>query len=164
MDDLISRQAAIDIFDDYNVSVESGELEAYSRDRKRLCELPSAQPDPKWIPFGQSAENDEDRATDDQIADSGKMIKLKKRTITERLIIANSLIAGAIADSDNKDVSDTNVGDISTEPEIIRCKDCKYSEKWYRDKSRCFLWNEDGIDVFDAGFCNYAKRRTDDGE
>ena len=42
--DTISRQAAIDIFDDYNVSVENGELEAYSRDRKRLCDLPSAQP------------------------------------------------------------------------------------------------------------------------
>lgn len=50
MGDLISRQAAIDIFDDYNVSVENGELEAYSRDRKRLCELPSAQPEPQWIP------------------------------------------------------------------------------------------------------------------
>ena len=42
--DTISRQAAIDIFDDYNISVENGELEAYSRDRKRLCDLPSAQP------------------------------------------------------------------------------------------------------------------------
>ena len=52
MSDLISRQAAIDIFDDYNISVENGELEAYSRDRKRLCELPSAQPmrkKGKWI-------------------------------------------------------------------------------------------------------------------
>lgn len=47
--DTVSRQAAIDIFDDYNVSVENGELEAYSRDRKRLCELPSAQPERKWI-------------------------------------------------------------------------------------------------------------------
>lgn len=46
MSDLIIRQAAIDIFDDYNISVEDGELEAYSRDRKRLCELPSAQPEP----------------------------------------------------------------------------------------------------------------------
>jgi len=45
MDDTISRKAAIDIFDDYNISVENGELEAYSRDRKRLCELPPAQPD-----------------------------------------------------------------------------------------------------------------------
>ena len=43
-DDCISRQSAIDIFDDYNVSVENGELEAYSRDRKRLCDLPSVQP------------------------------------------------------------------------------------------------------------------------
>ena len=43
--DPIDRQAAIDIFDDYNVSVENGDLEAYSRDRKRLCELPSAQLD-----------------------------------------------------------------------------------------------------------------------
>ena len=42
--DTISRQAALDIFDDYNISVENGELEAYSRDRKRLCELPAAQP------------------------------------------------------------------------------------------------------------------------
>ena len=42
--ELIDRQAALDIFDDYNVSVENGELEAYSRDRKRLCELQSVQP------------------------------------------------------------------------------------------------------------------------
>ena len=50
--DLIDRQAALDIFDDYNVSVENGELEAYSRDRKRMCELPPAQPEPHeghWI-------------------------------------------------------------------------------------------------------------------
>jgi hypothetical protein len=49
--DLISRQNALDIFDDYNVSVENGELEAYSRDRKRMCNLPTIQPEPrtgKW--------------------------------------------------------------------------------------------------------------------
>lgn len=50
MDDLISRQAAIDIFDDYNASVENGEFEAYGRDRKRLCNLPSVQSKQKWIP------------------------------------------------------------------------------------------------------------------
>lgn len=47
------------------------------------------------------------------------------------------------------------------QPEIIRCMDCKYSEHWYRDKRRCFLWHETGIDVFEDGYCNYAKRRTD---
>ena len=40
--DTISRQAALDIFDDYNVAVENGQIEAYSRDRKRLCDLPPA--------------------------------------------------------------------------------------------------------------------------
>ena len=43
--ELIDRQQALDIFDDYNVSVENGELEAYSRDRKRLCDLPPIQPE-----------------------------------------------------------------------------------------------------------------------
>lgn len=41
--DTISRRAALDIFDDYNVAVENGQIEAYSRDRKRLCDLPPAQ-------------------------------------------------------------------------------------------------------------------------
>lgn len=58
------------------------------------------------------------------------------------------------------------IGDVmlelpSAQPEIIRCKDCKYCEHWYADKGRCFLWHEDGIDVFEEGFCNYAERRTD---
>ena len=45
--------------------------------------------------------------------------------------------------------------------EIIRCKDCKHSEYWYKNKRRCFLWHEAGIDVFEDGYCNYAERRTD---
>ncbi len=52
-EDAISRRAAIDIFDDYNVSVENGELEAYSRDRKRLCDLPPAQPETTTMILGQ---------------------------------------------------------------------------------------------------------------
>ena len=44
--------------------------------------------------------------------------------------------------------------------EIIRCKDCKHSEHWYRDKRRCFLWHETGIDVFGDGYCNYAERKA----
>lgn len=49
----------------------------------------------------------------------------------------------------------------SAQPEIVRCKDCKYCEHWYADKGRCFLWHEDGISVFEDGFCNYAERRPD---
>ena len=47
----------------------------------------------------------------------------------------------------------------SAQSEIIRCKDCKHSEHWYRDKRRCFLWHETGIDVFEDGYCNYAERK-----
>lgn len=43
-DDLISRQAAIDIFDDYNIAVENGEIESYRRYREQLSCLPSVQP------------------------------------------------------------------------------------------------------------------------
>ena len=50
----------------------------------------------------------------------------------------------------------------SAQPDIIRCRDCKYCEHWYADKGRCFLWHEGGIDVFKDGFCNYAERRTDE--
>lgn len=44
---------------------------------------------------------------------------------------------------------------------VVRCKDCKHSTEWYRDKRRCFLWCEDGIDVFEDGFCNYWDRKDD---
>ena len=50
----------------------------------------------------------------------------------------------------------------SAQPEIIRCEDCKNSEHWYRDRRRCFLWSDDGVSVFDDGFCSYAERRTDE--
>ena len=50
----------------------------------------------------------------------------------------------------------------SVQQEIIRCKDCKNSEHWYGDRRRCFLWSEDGVSVFNDGFCNYAERRTDE--
>lgn len=45
--------------------------------------------------------------------------------------------------------------------EIIHCKDCKNSEHWYRDRRRCFVWAEEGVSVFDDGFCNYAERKEE---
>ena len=51
---------------------------------------------------------------------------------------------------------------------VVRCKDCKHSEPWYKDKYRCFLWVETGIDVFEDGFCSHGERKggggTSDGE
>ena len=45
---------------------------------------------------------------------------------------------------------------------VVRCKECKHSEHWYKDKRRCFLWHEAGIDVFEDGFCSYGERKEDD--
>ena len=55
----------------------------------------------------------------------------------------------------------TRLGSLPAQPEIIRCKECKYSEHWYKDKRRCFLWAEDGIDVFEDGYCNYAEGKEE---
>ena len=41
---------------------------------------------------------------------------------------------------------------------VVRCQECKYSQPWYADKSRCFLWHESGIDVFNDGYCSYGKK------
>ena len=46
---------------------------------------------------------------------------------------------------------------VEAEP-IIRCKDCKYFKHWYRDKGICSFWYEDGIDVFEDGFCSYGAK------
>lgn len=43
---------------------------------------------------------------------------------------------------------------------VVRCKDCKHSTEWYRDKRRCFLWCEDGIDVFEDGYCSYWEKKN----
>ena len=44
-DDLISRAAAIDILDAYQVMVENGEENPYAWARLRMSELPPAQPE-----------------------------------------------------------------------------------------------------------------------
>ena len=52
----------------------------------------------------------------------------------------------------------------SAQPEIIRCKDCKYmTEHYYTDGNTpywtCSEWDS-GTDY--DGFCHYAERRTDE--
>ena len=46
--------------------------------------------------------------------------------------------------------------------EVVRCKYCKHSTEWYGDKRRCFLCCEDGIDVFEDGYCSYWERKNDE--
>ena len=51
----------------------------------------------------------------------------------------------------------------SAQPEIVRCKDCKYGEqdevgRWFCRSLGCQIGDEDG-----SGFCADAERRTDEG-
>ena len=55
MSDLISRQAAIDILDAYQVMVENGEENPYAWARLRMNELPSEQPEVKEIGYAECA-------------------------------------------------------------------------------------------------------------
>ena len=78
-----------------------------------------------------------------------------------RLIDADKLI-NDLVHKYGRDCSNAVI-EVDEQPEaVVRCKDCKYAEHWYGDKARCFLWSENGIDVFEDGYCNYGKRREDD--
>ena len=50
----------------------------------------------------------------------------------------------------------------SAQPEIVRCKDCKYGEqddigRWFCNDIGCQIGSEDG-----SGYCANAERRTDE--
>lgn len=60
-----------------------------------------------------------------------------------------------------KEVHADNGGYFEPVAEMIRCKECKHSEPWYRDRRRCFLWDDGGVSVWDDGFCNYAEREEE---
>lgn len=66
-----------------------------------------------------------------------------------------------IIQSKDTDYNPPSLDWVDNTGEIIRCRNCKHSKPWYGDKSRCFLWNKDGIDVFDDGFCNYGEKREE---
>lgn len=66
-----------------------------------------------------------------------------------------------------KDIEEYHVSDgkfqhwVEIQP-TVRCKDCKHSTEWYGDRRRCFLWCEDGISVFEDGFCNYWDQKDNE--
>lgn len=117
--------------------------------------------------LAKTAENDEAIRTDDHIADNDKMIKLKKRTITERLIITKSLIDSVIADSDNDQFREDTKKIPYKKPEIIYCTECK--KCWYSGTVtingqsyrifKCSVWERP---VSPFGYCYMAERRNDE--
>ena len=106
-----------------------------------------------------TATNDEANRTDDHIADSGKMVdqfrKATKKTDSERV----SLFEQEKLNSFSEKPSEEAIHEMKCIPALIRCKNCAHSTEWYGQKRRCFLWHEEGIDVLEDGYCNYADRK-----
>lgn len=41
---------------------------------------------------------------------------------------------------------------------LVRCGECKHSKEWYADRCLCYLWAEEGVSVFEDGYCSYGER------
>jgi hypothetical protein len=67
-DDLISRKAAIDILDAYQVMVENGEENPYAWARLRMSELPPAQPATNCSEFPNTSDSVSRKAVRDMVA------------------------------------------------------------------------------------------------
>ena len=84
-----------------------------------------------------------------------------KEAANKLQVMCNWFLANYLDYADTREAFDMAIKALE-QSEIIHCKDCKNSEHWYRDRRRCFLWSDDGVSVFDDGFCNYVERRTDE--
>ena len=137
MDDTISRQAALDILDEFadkSIEVVGG---SYERARKEMCDLPAAQPEPKTMLFDSRlklAKNYKEWAEENHVIDCAESV------------IYYLDIIGLV------------------QPEIIHCNSCKHwtqttgKMKGY-GLGRCDYLNADLVTC--NGFCYWAERRND---
>lgn len=82
---------------------------------------------------------------------------IRKRSATERLIIAETLIETVLEDMP------------SAQPEIIRCRDCKFCKKYYHGPEiNLDMFTYECIRRLDTvtadGFCSEAERKTEQTE
>ena len=156
MSDLIDRAAAIDAL--YHVDEYNG------RSVEAIRNLPSAQPE-------RTEERTETHACDcierqAAIDALGKDVMggLNYKRILNSLPPAQPYTDAEIQKMQELEQAELQkayeCGRASTQPEIIRCKDCKHYEGgWY-----CSAWNNSpGFPIVtEEGYCNLAERRTDE--
>lgn len=100
--------------------------------------------------LSQTAENDEAIRMDDQCGDNTEMIAidLKKRTITERLIIAKSLIDSVIADSERVSLPEAEKSNsFSEEPSEDGNSEMNCSDEWWKNYIRARMRQDDVPDT-----------------
>lgn len=111
--------------------------------------------------------NNDNRPTNDSIVT--KSSRYSTDRTTDGLISRQDAIKEAYPVSIDGEVFDvvqveTLMGLPSAQPEVIRCKDCKYMTEHYDTDGNVPYWTcsewDSGTDY--DGFCHYAERRTDD--
>lgn len=80
------------------------------------------------------------------------MARLIDATRIEQFILNNC--------SDNEEIN-TIYAELINAPSIdlVRCRECKHSKEWYADRCLCYLWAEEGVSVFEDGYCSYGERK-----
>lgn len=144
MDDLISRQAAIDaIFSEplYKSGMKKRDADVVVPViYEKIKSLPSAQPEP--------CEDAVSRQAVYNVLDKMPVRGFKKDGETIHGLISLSQVNSAIINLP------------SAQPEIIRCKDCKYSDT-DNTLGVMFCWRVSYHEASEDGFCSWAERRTD---
>lgn len=133
--DLINRQAAIDALDRFSLG-ETDAVKLAFRMGDYLKRLPSAQPE---------------RLTDDDF----ETIRIHLSAYKERLCNQHRWEEA----EEYQRIIDRFMTFASAQPEIIRCRDCR----WHEDQNDSTGWLPCmAILTPDEFYCGYAERRTDD--
>ena len=126
MNDMISRADAIRL-------AEQGQIQGFEWQFKKLCELPSAEPE---------------RLTDDDF----ETIRIHLNAQKEKLCNQQRWEEA----KEYQRIIDRFMAFVSAESEVIRCKDCKH---WYKDADSSMSCEYTEMSQPEDGFCNWAERR-----
>ena len=77
-------------------------------------------------------------------------------------IIKESNTDGAYGYMDTKSIIDLLNDLPSAEPEIVRCKDCKYSDFAWLHDGQLYCRKHGGCSWYKDDYCSYTERRTDE--
>ena len=155
MDDLISRQAAIDaLFELYEYQRDIDPTEAADLVRqgiylaeKKIEQLPSAQPEP----------------CNDTISRKAAIEEMKGHRALYCDNTPDTFSKLSYAEKSRVDELDTAIATLvnlpSAQPEIIHCRDCNH---WSRESICDGFCSEDCMRHDEDFYCGYAERRTDE--
>ena len=152
MDDLISRQAALDeidgfiALDKYYHPYSQGKTIPVEEMRERLRSLPSATP------------------TCNKLATDLQSDTISRQAAIDALIKADYEFTGILSEPRARRFEQTINALPSAQPEIIRCKDCKHLKRSETNRRLMMCQRRGRLLnlVSELDFCSKAERRTDE--